>query len=154
MNEYETRQLVSDAGRRLKTSGLIAGTWGNISTSAAFGSEEFHMLTGFSEAATYWFALRAYDGQDWSAWAGTGAVVNKDSFNFATSSAPRLTTACSTARISKARNGSQTQASTSPKTCCAKETVKSQFIFAPKTRSNTRLLIKNSTNRSPASPHG
>lgn len=31
MEEQEIKQLVSDAGRRLKTSGLIAGTWGNIS---------------------------------------------------------------------------------------------------------------------------
>jgi L-fuculose-phosphate aldolase len=31
VNEQDVRQAVSDAGRRLKASGLIAGTWGNIS---------------------------------------------------------------------------------------------------------------------------
>lgn len=40
MDEYETKHQVSDAGRRLKTSGLIAGTWGNISIRL----DDMHMI--------------------------------------------------------------------------------------------------------------
>jgi len=53
-----------------------------------FGSEELYVLTGFTEGATYFFAIKGYDERNWGVWPGTSTAVNSLSFNVTTSSAP------------------------------------------------------------------
>jgi len=52
---------------------------------AAPGSEESQILSGFSEGVTYWFAIKAYDGANWSSWTSSGTVswVNKNNSSWA-----------------------------------------------------------------------
>ncbi|MFH1958076.1 MAG: IPT/TIG domain-containing protein, partial [bacterium] len=71
-------------------------TWGLFSTGTAAGSEELHVLTGFDEGTTYYFAIRTRDEiPNWSIWPGTSTNVNSLSFTIPTDSAPATITSLS-----------------------------------------------------------
>ncbi|MBA3052473.1 MAG: hypothetical protein FP827_05220, partial [Candidatus Omnitrophica bacterium] len=85
--KYSTKYISADDYASSWTN-LYAQSW----TPNAGGSEELHILTGFKERTTYYFAVKTYDGHSWSVWPGSSSVpspyINPDSFNFTTSSAP------------------------------------------------------------------
>jgi len=71
-------------------------TWGLFSTSTAAGLEESHILTGFDEGTTYYFAIMTRDEKpNWSVWPGTSTNVNSLSFTVPTDSAPATITSLS-----------------------------------------------------------
>ncbi|MFH1958089.1 MAG: hypothetical protein ABIJ15_06395, partial [bacterium] len=57
------------------------------------GNEESHILTGFDEGTTYWFAIIARDEVPyWSVWPGTSTDINALSYSVPSDSAPAAIT--------------------------------------------------------------
>ncbi|MCD6311960.1 MAG: fibronectin type III domain-containing protein, partial [Elusimicrobia bacterium] len=81
--KYATRYIGEDDYGASWTS-VYSQNW----TPANFGSAESHILTGFAEGATYFFAVKGYDERNWGVWPGTSSAVNSLSFGLASSSAP------------------------------------------------------------------